>query len=236
MIPAGVPPPPEQVAVMSGPTAVIAQTAGMMDNGETADGRKKRELSQSKRAAQNRAAQRAFRQRKEGYIKKLEQQVQEFNQMEESFKAMQAENFQLREYIVHLQSRLLESQGNYPPPPDNISLAHPSTQGGRIPEGGPAGVVQPPPGVGAPPQGQQQQQQQQPQQVVPAPNPLEVAAQAVAGLSRSEQHRGPAVDPYAGLRAVAMRNEADDVNTAEEITRQLQGEGGQEGNLPEAAM
>ncbi|KAK4644440.1 hypothetical protein QC761_304790 [Podospora bellae-mahoneyi] len=230
MIPAGVPPPPEQVAVMSGPTAVIAPTAGMMDNGETADGRKKRELSQSKRAAQNRAAQRAFRQRKEGYIKKLEQQVAEFNQMEESVKAMQAENFQLREYIIHLQSRLLESQGNFPPPPENISLAHPSSVQGRAPEGGAAGAVQPPPGAA---QGQQQP--------VPAPNPLEVAAQAVAGLSRtSEQvHRGgqQVNDPYAGLRAVAaMRGEGEDVSTTEEITRQLQGEGGQEGNLPGAAM
>ncbi|KAK0735824.1 hypothetical protein B0T21DRAFT_289667 [Apiosordaria backusii] len=226
MIPAGVPPPPEQVAVMSGPTAGIVPTAGMMDNGETADGRKKRELSQSKRAAQNRAAQRAFRQRKEGYIKKLEQQVQEFHQMEESYKAMQAENFQLREYIIHLQSRLLESQGDYPPPPANVNLAHPNASG-RAPE---APSAQPPPGVGVP--GSHSAPPPQPQQV-PAPNPLEVAAQAVAGLSRSE-HRP--VDPYAGLRAVAMRNEAEDANTAEQITRQLQADGAQENNLPEATM
>ncbi|KAK4204169.1 hypothetical protein QBC40DRAFT_3472 [Triangularia verruculosa] len=235
MIPAGVPPPPEQVAVMSGPTAGIAPTASMsmMDNGETADGRKKRELSQSKRAAQNRAAQRAFRQRKEGYIKKLEQQVQEFNQMEESFKAMQAENFQLREYIIHLQTRLLECQGGYPPPPESVNLAHPSQQQGRAPEPGAAAQPQQP-GVGAPGSHPAAPPPQPQQQQVPAPNPLEVAAQAVAGLNRSEQHRP--VDPYAGLRAAVMRNETDDVNTAEEITRQLQADGAQENNLPEAAM
>ncbi|RPA91925.1 hypothetical protein L873DRAFT_1794594 [Choiromyces venosus 120613-1] len=79
----------------------------------------KRELSTSKRAAQNRAAQRAFRQRKEGYIKKLEEQVRDFNQMQESYKQIQAENYQLRDYIINLQSRLIEHQGEeaVPPPP-----------------------------------------------------------------------------------------------------------------------
>jgi len=86
----------------------------------------KRELSQSKRAAQNRAAQRAFRQRKEGYIKKLEEQVREFDSLEESFKSIQTENYSLREYIIHLQSRLIESQGEFPQPPPNVNLSHPT--------------------------------------------------------------------------------------------------------------
>jgi len=65
------------------------------------DGRKggKRELSQSKRAAQNRAAQRAFRQRKEGYIKKLEEQVRELHSLEDNYKAIQAENYSLRNIL-----------------------------------------------------------------------------------------------------------------------------------------
>ncbi|KZZ90435.1 transmembrane protein [Moelleriella libera RCEF 2490] len=50
----------------------------------------KRELSQSKRAAQNRAAQ--------------------------------SENFALRGYVMSLQARLLDLQGDYPPPPPNINL------------------------------------------------------------------------------------------------------------------
>lgn len=131
--------------------------------GSTGKGRGgKRELSTSKRAAQNRAAQvcsdlsfwlnssleliislliisdlpvlfllkqRAFRQRKEGYIKKLEEQVRDFNQMQESYKQIQAENYQLRDYIINLQSRLIEHQGEeaVPPPPlPLINAAPPS--------------------------------------------------------------------------------------------------------------
>ncbi|MCJ1324871.1 hypothetical protein MMC10_001533 [Thelotrema lepadinum] len=107
----------------------------------------KRELSTSKRAAQNRAAQlrdlkstnhpssqqRAFRQRKEGHIKKLEEQVRDYQLLTENYKAVQAENYQLRDYIINLQSRLIESQGDFPPAPSNINLQQPA--------GGPPGQV-----------------------------------------------------------------------------------------------
>lgn len=66
--------------------------------------------------------QRAFRQRKEGYIKKLEEQVKEFQTMEQNFRALQNENYQLREYILNLQSRLLENQSDFPPAPSHINL------------------------------------------------------------------------------------------------------------------
>ncbi|KAI1265827.1 hypothetical protein F5Y18DRAFT_29278 [Xylariaceae sp. FL1019] len=93
---------------------------------DTADGRKaKRELSSSKRAAQNRAAQRAFRQRKEHYIKKLEQQVREYGEMEQGYRNLQNDNLMLRDYIIKLQSRLLDMQVELPPPPANINLAPP---------------------------------------------------------------------------------------------------------------
>ena len=53
-----IPPGPGQTAVMSGPLAAAAPAVGAVDTEEGPDGRKaKRELSQSKRAAQNRAAQ-----------------------------------------------------------------------------------------------------------------------------------------------------------------------------------
>ncbi|RPA81863.1 hypothetical protein BJ508DRAFT_414575 [Ascobolus immersus RN42] len=99
--------------------------ATSMPHGDHDGSRKKagkRELSTSKRAAQNRAAQRAFRQRKEGYIKKLEEQVRDFGVMEEQYKAIQAENYSLRAYIISLQSRLIESQGEdaVPPPPNHL--------------------------------------------------------------------------------------------------------------------
>jgi hypothetical protein len=45
--------------------------------------------------------------------------------LEENFKAIQTENYSLREYIIHLQSRLIESQGEFPQPPPNVNLNHP---------------------------------------------------------------------------------------------------------------
>lgn len=72
------------------------------------------------------AQQRAFRQRKEGYIKKLEEQVRDFSAMQESYKQIQAENYQLRDYIISLQSRVIESQGEDALPPPPVSLVHPA--------------------------------------------------------------------------------------------------------------
>ncbi|KAL7274733.1 hypothetical protein RUND412_002358 [Rhizina undulata] len=113
-MPQGMPQTPQRMS--------MEQHSGAEDTPESASGKGrggKRELSTSKRAAQNRAAQRAFRQRKEGYIKKLEEQVRDFAQMQESYKQIQSENYQLRDYIIALQSRLIESQGEdaVPPPP-----------------------------------------------------------------------------------------------------------------------
>ena len=42
---------------------------------------------------------------------------------------MQAENYQLRDYIINLQSRLLESQGEVPPPPSNVDGLQPGKAG-----------------------------------------------------------------------------------------------------------
>ena len=75
------------------------------------------------------AYQRAFRQRKEGYIKKLEEQVRDYQVLSENFKAVQGENYQLRDYIINLQSRLLESQGEVPPPPSNVDGLQPGKAG-----------------------------------------------------------------------------------------------------------
>ncbi|OLN95622.1 putative transcription factor kapC [Colletotrichum chlorophyti] len=172
MMPAGVPPQPQQAAPPTAgpstappPTHPAPPTAMALDD-TTAEGRKaKRELSQSKRAAQNRAAQRAFRQRKEGYIKKLEQQVRDFAEMEQSYKTMQSENYALREYVIHLQSRLLDAQGEIPQPPPNINLHQPM----------------PPPPPPPPTSGPEVTPSN------PGAGPLEAVAQAVAGLAAQEQ-------------------------------------------------
>lgn len=159
--------------------------------------------------------------------------------MENNYKAIQAENYTLREYVIHLQSRLIEAQCEFPQPPPNLNLGHPHAPPPPAPPGaapgGPEAIPVPgqpgqPAGVTTPGGG--------------ATNSLEVAAQAVAGLSRSDHlsGRGPsAADPYVkyetqpgGVAAAAARAD-DDARTAEEITRQLQADGQADG-LPAAPM
>ncbi|KAK5998410.1 Putative transcription factor kapC [Cladobotryum mycophilum] len=182
------PPPPSSIA---------------LDDGNPIDGRKaKRELSQSKRAAQNRAAQRAFRQRKEGYIKKLEQQVRDYAEMERAFEAMRSEHYALRDYIIELQSKLLSSQGDIPPPPPNINLSHSSSAPVHS-----TSAAEPPtsnPGVGT---------------------PLEAVAQAVAGLAAQEQierHQSYPSPPFKQQQQQQQQQQSEeDTRTTEEINRQL---------------
>ncbi|KAI4865803.1 hypothetical protein F4820DRAFT_447728 [Hypoxylon rubiginosum] len=204
MMQRGVSPPSDEAGPVPGSpvSGMAAQSLlGHDPDDSVTDGRKaKRELSQSKRAAQNRAAQRAFRQRKEHYIKKLEQQVRDYGEMEHSFKAIQNDNYALREYIIQLQSRLLDLQVELPQPPPNVNISPPTAAPGAraahantAPEPGPnnsnAGTL------------------------------ADVAA-AVAGLRARE----PSTDgmyskpPY---KAEAT----EDSQTAEEIRRQLQQDG-----------
>jgi hypothetical protein len=120
--------------------------------------------------------------------------------MAANFESMKTENFALREYVLHLQTRLLETQGECPPPPAGVNLP--------LPHGLPQ--IQPPPEAVSPAVGA---------------NPLEVAAQAVAGLSRRDYTtKGYEQDPRID----------EDARTAEEITRQL-ADGASEA-LPTAPM
>lgn len=43
--------------------------------------------------------------------------MQAYQILEASYQALEAQNVQLRDYIINLQSRLLETQGEYPQPP-----------------------------------------------------------------------------------------------------------------------
>jgi hypothetical protein len=61
--------------------------------------------------------------------------VRDYGMLNESFKAVQAENYQLRDYIINLQSRLIESQGEFPPPPSNVDGLHPGKHGQSIQAG-----------------------------------------------------------------------------------------------------
>lgn len=137
------------------------------------NGRKQqtRELSQTKRAAQNRAAQRAFRHRKETYIRQLEEQNKNFLNMEKAYKGLQSENYALRDYVITLQARLLDATGDFPPPPPNVNINAPNTQQ--------------PQEHGMP---EQQHEQQQPQAKWGA-SPLEAVARAVADLAAEGEHQ-----------------------------------------------
>ena len=202
---------------------------------DPSDGRKtnKRELSQSKRAAQNRAAQvstlsrpaqtrplahqltrlelqRAFRQRKEGYIKKLEQQVREYTDMETTIKQYQSENYALREYVIQLQSRLLETVGEFPPPPPNVNLNHAAT----------APPSQPLPAAAAATEAQQQQPES-----TTVSTPLEAVAQAVAGLAAQEQLSSEQRSQYTSGTFKADSHDQD-TRSADEINRHLNSEEG----------
>lgn len=176
---------------------------------DPADGRKtnKRELSQSKRAAQNRAAQRAFRQRKEGYIKKLEQQVRDYTDMEMTIKQYQSENYALREYIIQLQSRMLETVGEFPPPPPNVNLAHSHSAA--------AGAAAP---TSAAPETQTES--------TTTGTPLEAVAQAVAGLAAHEQLSSEQQRPQYTAGTFKASAHHEDTRTADEINRHLTAEEG----------
>jgi len=169
----------------------------------------KRELSTSKRAAQNRAAQRAFRQRKEGYIKKLEEQVRDLGAMQESYKQIQNENYQLRDYIINLQSRLIESQGEDAVPPPPAVLVHPApplmvvdatisgapvapSQGGQQTMAAPqthshAVPMQQQPGAVGAPTANMGVQQQAPQSVTQVQVPQQVDVNTGGGQKRSHE-------------------------------------------------
>jgi hypothetical protein len=82
--------------------------------------------------------------------------------MESSFKALQNENYQLREYILNLQARLLDNQTEFPPAPSHINLS----------AGAPAQVSNASAEQQLRREMQQQQQQQQQQHAPPPPAPV----------------------------------------------------------------
>ncbi|TLS31216.1 hypothetical protein PpBr36_02959 [Pyricularia pennisetigena] len=188
----------------------------------------KRELSQSKRAAQNRAAQRAFRQRKEGYIKKLEQQVQEHEGFEATLRSLQEQNYLLRGYVVQLQTHLMTTQGDCPPPPPGLTLEQHSQEGPAAAHN----TAPPPPSLPAtaPPA---PMMSPNPQEAAPPSEPLpgagtalEQVAQAVANLGRTEENPPESTPAY-----IKPPPADDDARTAEELSRQLHGE-----TVPTASM
>ncbi|KAJ2559698.1 hypothetical protein GGH95_004916, partial [Coemansia sp. RSA 1836] len=67
---------------------------------------RRRSINSSKRAAQNRAAQRAFRLRRERYVASLEEKARSYDRLEAGYMDIQRENQQLR---AHLQRSIAEN-------------------------------------------------------------------------------------------------------------------------------
>ncbi|EGW33492.1 uncharacterized protein SPAPADRAFT_60844 [Spathaspora passalidarum NRRL Y-27907] len=84
-----------------------SRSAGSMPSRPT-PAKNNRIVSTTKRAAQNRNAQRAFRERKDLYIKDLEAKAAEVDQLRQTIEELRNENSQLRDYTIALQSRLIE--------------------------------------------------------------------------------------------------------------------------------
>lgn len=152
--------------------------------------------------------------------------------MEQSFKALQDENYQLREYILNLQARLLDNQTEFPPAPSNINLsaAAPAAASNNSAEQQLRREMQqqqqqqrPPP----PPAPQQQpppQPQQQQQPAPPPPPPAPVVAREDAsrhdGLSQLQAAAAVSVDETQSPAAAeyppaAARQRAEDARLAE---------------------
>lgn len=66
--------------------------------------------------------QRAFRQRKETYIRKLEDENRTIQELRDNNAKLLNENYSLRDHIITLQSRLMDAQAEIPDLPANIDL------------------------------------------------------------------------------------------------------------------
>ena len=116
--------------------AAVAAAANLQDGNEhdssdnkmkVSNARPVKPVSSTKRAAQNRSAQKAFRQRKDKYIKDLEQQAAEVNTLKQTIEELRAENLQLRDYTLALQSRVIElspTNSHHQIPPTTHHTAH----------------------------------------------------------------------------------------------------------------
>lgn len=147
--------------------------------------------------------------------------------MENSLKQLQSENYSLREYIIHLQSRLLDAQGEFPQPPQNLNLAHPHQAQQHAAPSAPAH---------APPRVANSSEPVSITDVTPGVGtPLAAVAQAVAGLTRGD-HIMTDREPFPGAKTyIDKPSTTEDARAAEEISRQLRAEAAAD-SMPQAPM
>lgn len=91
------PPPPPPMSALP-----ISPESSSLD-----DSRKNRRVIASKRAAQNRAAQKAFRQRRDQYIKELEEQAKEAKESKQELNELRQENAKLKERVTALEHHIV---------------------------------------------------------------------------------------------------------------------------------
>ncbi|SGZ49850.1 CIC11C00000005803 [Sungouiella intermedia] len=94
------------------PNSLTEDSGQSMDTGKEKGISGRRHVSTTKRAAQNRNAQKAFRQRREKYVKELEATAAEVAELHKTIEELRQENLQLRDYTLALQSRLIELSPN----------------------------------------------------------------------------------------------------------------------------
>lgn len=83
----------------------------------------RRNVSTTKRAAQNRNAQKAFRQRRDKYVKELEATAAQVAELHKTIEELRQENLNLRDYTLVLQSRVIELTPNV-----NVNNSHAQSQ------------------------------------------------------------------------------------------------------------
>ncbi|KAI9503330.1 hypothetical protein BX070DRAFT_235024 [Coemansia spiralis] len=120
-------------------------------------GSRRRNINSSKRAAQNRAAQRAFRLRRERYVASLEEKARSYDRLEAAYLDIQRENYQLRSRLNKIQSEnaILRTHlaagahvSSQSPPsavtPSFLQTSTPVTDSSRMPRHHNAGLRPPP--------------------------------------------------------------------------------------------
>ncbi|CAO3663226.1 unnamed protein product [Rhizopus stolonifer] len=85
----------------------------------------KRMVIPSKRAAQNRAAQKAFRQRRDQYIKELETKANEVKETQSELTMLREENGQLRERVIELERQVAALGGKEKEPSEKDEFVPP---------------------------------------------------------------------------------------------------------------
>lgn len=90
------------------PGDMLGGDDGAVKGDDGSDSAMRRTVLTTKRAAQNRNAQKAFRQRRHKYVKDLEAKAMLVPELEKTVELLQRENRQLREYTAALQRRLME--------------------------------------------------------------------------------------------------------------------------------